>query len=40
MSVFRFIKWMDEGDSIQVFGNGSQARDFTYVDDIAEGTVL
>ncbi|RMA96026.1 SDR family NAD(P)-dependent oxidoreductase [Hydrogenothermus marinus] len=40
MSIFRFIKWIDEGKPIQLFGDGSQARDFTYVDDIAKGTIL
>ncbi len=39
MSIFRFIKWIDEGTPIELFGDGSQARDFTYVDDIAIGTV-
>jgi len=39
MSPFRFIKWIDEGTPIELFGDGSQARDFTYVDDIADGTV-
>ncbi len=39
MSVFRFIKWIDEGKPVVVFGDGTQKRDFTYVDDIAEGTV-
>jgi UDP-glucuronate 4-epimerase len=39
MSIFRFIKWLDEEVSIEMFGDGSQARDFTYVDDIARGTV-
>ncbi|SMP12617.1 Nucleoside-diphosphate-sugar epimerase [Desulfurobacterium pacificum] len=39
MSIFRFIKWIDEGTPITVFGDGTQSRDFTYVDDIAEGTV-
>lgn len=40
MSVFRFIKWIDEGQPIELFGDGSQSRDFTYVDDIARGTIL
>ncbi|WP_456392528.1 SDR family NAD(P)-dependent oxidoreductase [Persephonella sp.] len=40
MSIFRFIKWIDEGSPIRLFGDGSQARDFTYVDDIARGTIL
>jgi len=39
MSPFRFIKWIDEGTPIELFGDGSQARDFTFVDDIADGTV-
>lgn len=39
MSVFRFIKWVDEGKPIELFGDGSQSRDFTYVDDIAKGTI-
>ena len=39
MSIYRFIKWIDEGVPIQIFGDGSQSRDFTYVDDIAKGTI-
>jgi len=39
MSIFRFVKWIAEGDPIQLYGDGSQERDFTYVDDIATGTV-
>lgn len=40
MAPFRFIKWIHEGTPITVFGDGSQTRDFTYVDDIARGTIL
>lgn len=39
MSIFRFIKWIDEGKPLQLFGDGSQSRDFTYVDDIAIGSI-
>jgi nucleoside-diphosphate-sugar epimerase len=39
MSIFRFIKWIDEGKPIELFGDGSQSRDFTYIDDIATGTI-
>jgi nucleoside-diphosphate-sugar epimerase len=39
MSIFRFIKWIDEGNPVKLYGDGSQSRDFTYVDDISEGTV-
>lgn len=40
MSVFRFIRWIDEGTPIELYGDGTQSRDFTYVDDIARGTIL
>lgn len=40
MSIFRFIQWVNEGRPVTVFGDGGQSRDFTYVDDIARGTVL
>ncbi|MBA3849587.1 MAG: nucleotide sugar epimerase [Opitutus sp.] len=40
MSVFRFIKWIDEDHPLELFGDGTQSRDFTYVDDIARGTIL
>lgn len=39
MSIFRFTKWIDEGKPIELFGDGTQSRDFTYVDDIAQGTI-
>ncbi len=39
MSIFRFIKNIDNGRPIPVFGNGKQTRDFTYIDDIADGTI-
>lgn len=40
MAPFRFIKWIIEGTPLTVYGDGNQSRDFTYVDDIAEGTIL
>lgn len=39
MSIFRFVKWIDEGKPINLYGDGSQRRDFTYIDDIADGTI-
>ncbi len=39
MAPFRFIKWIDESKPVQLFGDGSASRDFTYVDDIARGTI-
>jgi len=38
MAHLRFIKGIDEGKPIELLGDGTQARDFTYVDDIARGT--
>ncbi|MFQ5741769.1 MAG: NAD-dependent epimerase/dehydratase family protein [Acidobacteriota bacterium] len=40
MSLFRFVKWVTEGQPVIVYGDGCQSRDFTYVEDIARGTVL
>ena len=40
MSLFRFVRWIAEEQQLQLYGDGSQRRDFTYVDDIAKGTVL
>jgi nucleoside-diphosphate-sugar epimerase len=39
MCIFRFIHWIDAGIPIELFGDGSQSRDFTFVDDIARGTI-
>jgi Nucleoside-diphosphate-sugar epimerases len=39
MSIFRFIKWIYQEEPIELFGDGSQSRDFTYIDDIAKGTI-
>jgi UDP-glucuronate 4-epimerase len=39
MSLFIFIKNIDNGIPITVFGDGKQKRDFSYIDDIAEGTL-
>lgn len=39
MSLFRFVQWIREGRPVTVFGDGRQERDFTYVDDVARGTV-
>lgn len=39
MSMFRFIRWITEGDPLILYGDGTQERDFTYVEDIARGTI-
>jgi nucleoside-diphosphate-sugar epimerase len=40
MSVFRFVRWIEEGEPLQLNGDGTQSRGFTYVDDIARGVIL
>lgn len=39
MAPLRFVKWIAEGTPITLYGDGEQARDFTFVDDIARGTI-
>ena len=39
MSLFLFTRAVLAGEPIQVFNKGEMARDFTYIDDLAEGVV-
>ena len=39
MTPLRFTQRIREERPITIFGDGSQSRDFTYVDDIARGTI-
>ncbi len=40
MSPYIFAEQILKGEDLPVFGDGTQSRDFTYVDDIADGTIL
>jgi nucleoside-diphosphate-sugar epimerase len=40
MVMFRFCQWIAEGREVRVNGDGTQSRGFTYLDDIARGTIL
>lgn len=40
LSIFRFVQWISEGRPVLVNGDGEQSRGFTYIDDIARGTIL
>lgn len=40
MVMFRFMQWISEGRPVQLNGSGEQSRGFTYIDDIAHGTIL
>lgn len=37
MSIFRFVQAISEGRGIEIHGDGTQRRDFTYVEDIVAG---
>jgi len=37
MAYFKFIRKLYHGKSIDVYGDGRQLRDFTYIDDIVDG---
>jgi len=39
MMPYRFAKWIIEGNEITLFGDGNYSRDFTFIDDIALGTI-
>jgi nucleoside-diphosphate-sugar epimerase len=39
MAMFRFVQRIREGRPITVYGDGTMLRDFTYVDDVARGTI-
>jgi len=39
MVIFRFVKWITEGQPVELFGDGEQSRGFTYLDDIVRGTL-
>ena len=39
MALFKFTRAMLAGEPIDVYGQGQMVRDFTYIDDIAEGVL-
>jgi nucleoside-diphosphate-sugar epimerase len=40
LAMLRFVQWITEGRPVRVNGDGEQSRGFTYIDDIARGTIL
>ena len=40
MAIHKFVRAILRGDEINVFGDGTQTRDFTYVDDAVEANIL
>ncbi|TVQ60366.1 MAG: NAD-dependent epimerase/dehydratase family protein [Phycisphaerales bacterium] len=39
LAIMKFMRLMAAGETIPMFGDGSMARDFTYVDDIVKGVL-
>ena len=39
MAIHRFTSLIQNGKPVPMFGDGSMERDFTYIDDIVEGTI-
>lgn len=39
LAIHKFIRLIDAGQAIPVFGDGSAARDYTYIDDIVKGVL-
>jgi UDP-glucuronate 4-epimerase len=38
MAIHQFTRWIDGGRTVTLFGDGSSARDYTFIDDIIDGT--
>ena len=39
MAIHKFTRLIDQGEAVPLFGDGSSARDYTFVDDIVAGIV-
>lgn len=39
LAIFRFVQWISEGRPVHIYGDGEASRGFTYIDDIARGTI-
>ena len=39
MAFTRFLTWIDRGDKIDIYGDGSQSRDFTFVSDVVAANI-
>jgi len=40
MGINRFVRAVLKGEAITVYGDGTQTRDFTYIDDVVEANIL
>jgi UDP-glucuronate 4-epimerase len=39
LAIRKFTERIDKGEAIQIFGDGSTRRDYTYIDDIVDGLI-
>ncbi len=39
MAIHKFTRLIDRGEPVPMFGDGSSRRDYTYIDDIADGVI-
>ena len=39
MAIAKFTKAIADGETVTLFGDGSSARDYTYIDDIIDGVM-
>ncbi|MEE9312388.1 MAG: GDP-mannose 4,6-dehydratase, partial [Planctomycetota bacterium] len=39
LAIAKFIRMIDAGESIPVFGDGTSGRDYTFIDDIVQGVI-
>jgi UDP-glucuronate 4-epimerase len=37
MAIHRFVRMVDSGEEVTLFGDGTTSRDYTYIDDIIDG---
>ena len=40
LAIHKFARLIEQGKPISIYGDGTMSRDFTYIDDIIDGTVL
>lgn len=40
MAIYKFVNMIKDGKTIELFGDGTSSRDYTYVSDIVDGIVL
>jgi UDP-glucuronate 4-epimerase len=39
MAIYKFTKLIDQGKEVQIYGDGTSKRDYTYIDDIVSGII-